>query len=172
MNRNLDTKIDYFQFLASMNSHQLDLIDYSRTTPEQKERIKKIIEDICTRADFDLSKLPDEQLKFFCRTVQINTIRENLDKVTDKVRAYYTLADLSLENKLLANAENYYRQAIMLKPDLAELYNDLAVSIHLQGRLREAVTNYDKALELKPDYPAAQDNRRKALSALNKVRHD
>ena len=57
---------------------------------------KTIVEKYCTRSDFDLSLLPNEQLKFDCRTIQMNAIRSKLDMVTDKVLAYYTLADLAL----------------------------------------------------------------------------
>ena len=42
---------------------------------------------------------------------------------------------------------------------------DVAV-LHLQGKVTEALARYDEALRLKPDYPGAQDNRRKALAQL------
>jgi len=49
-----------------------------------------------------------------------------------------------------------------------EAWNDLGTALAISGRYEEAIANYDKALELKPDYKLAQDGRRIALEKLNR----
>ena len=63
-------------------------------------------------------------------------------------------------------AQACYSEALQFKPEHAELYNDLGVVLHYQGKLDEAVACYDEALRLKPDYPGARNNRGKALAQL------
>jgi len=141
-------------------------VNLSRATPAQRERFFKLVETYCANNKIDYSILPDEQLKRRCRLIQIEGIKNKLGVSTDKALAYYTLGDFYRENKLWVEAETYYSKALQLKPNHAELHNDLAVVLHLQGKLKEAIAHYDEALRLKPDYPGARNNREKALPQL------
>jgi serine/threonine-protein kinase len=55
----------------------------------------------------------------------------------------------------LAEAVVAYEQAIRLKPDYPEAYNDLAHVLYRQDKLPQAVAAYQKAIDLKHDYPDA-----------------
>ena len=46
----------------------------------------------------------------------------------------------------------------MLKPDYAEVYNDMGVALMRTGRAKEAMACYEQALHLKPDYADAYFN--------------
>ena len=48
-------------------------------------------------------------------------------------------------------AEASYRQALSIKPDYAEAYNNLGNALKEQGRLTEAEASYRQALSIKPD---------------------
>lgn len=52
-------------------------------------------------------------------------------------------------------AEKAYRQAIALDPTLPEAWNGLGHSLKKQKRFDESLAAYDKALELRPDFPLA-----------------
>ena len=164
----VDAQIDFAELAFSVHYTSAGTVNLSRATPAQRERFFKLVETYCANNEIDYSILPDEQLKRRCRLIQIEGIKNKLGVSTDKTLAYYTLADLYRENRLLADAEGYYLKALQLKPNHAELHNDLAVVLHLRGKLSEAMSCYDEALRLKPDYPEARDNRRKALSQLRR----
>ena len=50
------------------------------------------------------------------------------------------------------------QQALRLKPDDAEVQNNLAIVLAQQGRLDEAAARFQQALRLRPDYPDAHNN--------------
>ena len=58
----------------------------------------------------------------------------------------------------LDDAEASYRQAIALKPDYAEAYNNLGVTLKELGRLDDAEAGYRQAIALKPGYAEAHYN--------------
>jgi tetratricopeptide (TPR) repeat protein len=58
----------------------------------------------------------------------------------------------------LVEAEARYRQAIAIKPDLAEAYSNLGIALAGQGKLDEAVTTYRRAIGIKPDYAEGYRN--------------
>jgi tetratricopeptide (TPR) repeat protein len=65
-------------------------------------------------------------------------------------------------------AEGSYRQALALRPHLAEAHADLALAQAQQGRLPEAVANLQQALRLRPQYPEAYNNLGVLLSQLGR----
>jgi tetratricopeptide (TPR) repeat protein len=52
-------------------------------------------------------------------------------------------------------AEAAYRQAIALDPKLPEAWNGLGHALKKQKRYPESLAAYDRALELRPDFPLA-----------------
>ena len=63
-----------------------------------------------------------------------------------------------------------YRQAVRLKPDYAEAYNNLGNALKDQGKLEEAIASYQQALRLKPDYAEAHNNLGNALTRSREAR--
>jgi len=57
-----------------------------------------------------------------------------------------------------------YTQAIQLKPDYAEAYNDRGFAFYLIGK-GNAIADYTRAIELRPAYPRAYNNRGVAYMA-------
>ena len=51
-----------------------------------------------------------------------------------------------------------YRQAIGIKPDLAEAHSNLGVALREQGKVDEAVAACRQAIDIKPDYAEAHSN--------------
>jgi tetratricopeptide (TPR) repeat protein len=56
-------------------------------------------------------------------------------------------------------AIEYLNEAIKLKPDLAEAYNNRGNVYVDLGQHQQAITDYNEAIRLKPDYDRAYSNR-------------
>ena len=77
----------------------------------------------------------------------------------------YLTQDKSPKDGILA-----YDQAIRLKPDLVEAYNNRGNAKGALGRHEAAIADHDEAIRLKPDLAVAYSNRGAAKAALG--RHD
>ena len=67
----------------------------------------------------------------------------------------------------LEEAEASYRQAIKLKPNLAQAHNNLGIIMKELGRLEEAFSAFIQAINLKPDFTDAYAN---FAIAIKKIR--
>ncbi len=68
----------------------------------------------------------------------------------------------------LTAAEREFGAAIEIRPDFAEAYNNLGLTLSDLGRKEEAVAAFKKAIELAPEAPEAYNN----LGCLYKVKKD
>jgi tetratricopeptide (TPR) repeat protein len=62
-----------------------------------------------------------------------------------------------------------FRQALALKPDYAEVYNNLGNTLKDQNKLEEAIANYRRALALQPEYSEAHSNLGNVLKHQGKL---
>ena len=58
--------------------------------------------------------------------------------------------------KLLSDALASYDQAISLRPNFAEAFNNRGDVLREMGRIEEARASYDRALALRPDFAEAK----------------
>ncbi len=66
--------------------------------------------------------------------------------------AYFYMGNVYFQKKEMHKAEKYYKKAIDVDPNMADVYNNLAWLYTIQGRnLDEAEALAKKALELKPE---------------------
>lgn len=66
-------------------------------------------------------------------------------------------------------AEIAYREAIKLRPDLPEAWNELGHAIKSQGRYEESIAAYEQALRLRPSYPQALEYLGEAYVLLGRL---
>ena len=66
----------------------------------------------------------------------------------------------------LESAINAYNEAIRLKPDYAEAYNNRGAAKSGLGQHGDAIVDYNKAIRLKPNYVEAYNNRGNAKNHL------
>jgi Flp pilus assembly protein TadD len=59
-------------------------------------------------------------------------------------------------------------QALELRPDYAEAYNNICAAENARGRFAEAADACERALALKPDYPLARNNLAVATAHLQR----
>ena len=79
----------------------------------------------------------------------------------DTAAAYLMRGDAYLEVKDYDHAIADYSQAIRLKPDYAEAYNNRGFAYSLKGKIEmpNAIADYSQAIQLRPDYAIAYNNR-------------
>lgn len=66
--------------------------------------------------------------------------------------------NLALHHNRLIEAEALYQQAIQIKRDIPEAYNNLGTVLKEQGKLDAAKKAFQKALALRPNYASAHSN--------------
>jgi tetratricopeptide (TPR) repeat protein len=71
--------------------------------------------------------------------------------------AYANLGTIYLRKGLLEQALAFFKKSLDAWPDFRQ-YNSIGGVLHRQGKLGEAVVNYEKALQLEPRSPLAQTN--------------
>jgi Flp pilus assembly protein TadD len=64
------------------------------------------------------------------------------------------------------DAESLLKNAVLQYPNDPYLHNHLALALKKQGHLTEAAVEYEKAIELKPDYFIAMNNLAVTLEAM------
>jgi len=73
-------------------------------------------------------------------------------------KAYMTSGAILMQLKDYSNAARMFRAAIRLDRNSPEAFNLLGVALAAQGNLAEAIYNFGRALDLKPDYAPAKKN--------------
>ena len=63
----------------------------------------------------------------------------------------------------------YYQQALALKPDYGDAYNNFGIALDVLGRLDESVATLEKAVRLKPNDASAHYNLGNALQRLGRL---
>ena len=66
-------------------------------------------------------------------------------------------------NRQYTEAIVSYEEAVKIRPDYAEVWNNLGIMLGNLGRHADALATFEKALEIRPEYADAQKNREIAL---------
>ena len=82
--------------------------------------------------------------------------------------AHYNLANILLTEGRPGEAAPHYQQALRLKADYPEAWDNFGTALAQLGRLDEAAAAYREALRLRPDYPRARSNLGVVLRALGR----
>ena len=51
-----------------------------------------------------------------------------------------------------------FQKVVTIKPDYADVYNNMGLALNKKGELDAAITAYEKAISLKPNYAEAYNN--------------
>jgi tetratricopeptide (TPR) repeat protein len=88
----------------------------------------------------------------------IQAYLEVIDQGGAQAEVYHRLALLHDKKGDPATAQTYYREALALAPEAAQVYCDYGYSCYLDGRLPEAEECLRRAIELQPDFARAHNN--------------
>lgn len=72
----------------------------------------------------------------------------------------------SFQIGILEEAIKSYKQALLLKPNYAEVYNNIGVAFKEQGKIEKAIEAFNKCISIKPDHTAANINIGDALKNI------
>ena len=83
-------------------------------------------------------------------------------------RAYFSVGYLLIQQEKPEDAIAAYDEAVRLKRDFAEAYNNRGIAKYALGRHEDAITDYNQAIRLKPDPAKAYINRGNVKYALGR----
>nr|WP_290226605.1 tetratricopeptide repeat protein [Trichocoleus desertorum] len=92
-----------------------------------------------------------------------------LRQQADYFPALHGLGLIAYQSGHIAESIAHYRQAIALKPNVADIYNNLGLALVANGEYAAAVATYQKAIALRSVYPEAYNNLGHALRHQGKV---
>ncbi|UCF43619.1 MAG: tetratricopeptide repeat protein, partial [Planctomycetota bacterium] len=164
-----DAQIDFAAYALSVNAPFRNMVELSKTTPSQKERFFKLLQTYCTNETVEFELFNDEELIERCMSVQIETIENRIDGVSDKALSYYFLADLYRRKGMLNEAVANYSKSLQIKPDNAEAHYNLGYNLTSKGRLDEAIMHFSEALRIKPGFAMAHTELGYALAHQGKL---
>jgi len=96
------------------------------------------------------------------QSMQAQTATPSQDQINALINLYHT--------GQIAKTEQACRELLHAFPQSFFITNVLGVALQEQGKFQEAVTTFNKAIELKPDYAEAYSNRGNALSDLGQLK--
>ena len=77
-------------------------------------------------------------------------LEARLKKNPDDVQALYAIADTYFSMKRFDNAVSYYNRLLKLKPEDADVYNDLGLSLHYLGKSAEGLASLERGIKKNP----------------------
>ena len=126
-----------------------------RLLTEVAEVEKNAEDEIWTDADFQAYLA--ESAKGDC-TEALNRIQSVLERFLDHEIAHFANANALAELDRLDEAITAYQEAIRVRPDYAEAWNNLGVVCGKRGRSAEEFNAYRQAIRIKLDYSKAWHN--------------
>ncbi|MEM8640710.1 MAG: tetratricopeptide repeat protein [Cyanobacteria bacterium P01_G01_bin.54] len=95
-------------------------------------------------------------------------LEEENQTLGEKQRLWFELGNLFTADLAYEEAIAAYDQALHIKPDKDEAWNNRGIALRKLGRYEEAIAAYDQALHIKPDKDEAWNNRGYALDELGR----
>lgn len=165
----VDAQIDLTELALSVYVPFEGIVNLDIATPKQKKEYYELVLSYAAKREMKYDYIYNDELREKCYDVQIEAVKQRIDKQINKAIAYQTLAELYARKKQYDKAEKYCRMTLNFFPNSANLHEDLAFALHLQGRLKDAIIYYDKALKLNPNLTQARENRNLILKKLSQT---
>ncbi len=140
-----------------------------------EERVKKLLQDKTHLAQLKNTQKREKELLLRVAQLEEENRKLAVKKQSTKLKKEYqqalqglTAVGLFYKSKSLWNGDKYtdpekaieyLNQAIRLKPDLVDFYNNRGLAYDNLGQHKRAIEDYNKAIRLQPDYASAYNNR-------------
>ena len=116
---------------------------------------------------------PQETIKYLISLYnkgQFLSVFQQAKTLTEKYPKSFMIWNIlgvsSFQIGILEEAIKSYKQALLLKPNYAEVYNNIGVAFKEQGKIEKAIEAFNKCISIKPDHTAANINIGDALKNI------
>ncbi|MGA2261409.1 MAG: tetratricopeptide repeat protein, partial [Acidobacteriota bacterium] len=154
---------DHFQYLASLPVIALAAAALSRLAEHWNLPTKPAAAVLALALGGPLAFLTWNQSRQYADAETL--YRTTIDLNPSCWMAHSNLGMLKV-NSTLDEGVAHFKEALRLKPDLAETHSNLGYALQRMGKLKEAVTEYREAVRLKPDLAEAHNNLGNVLQKL------
>jgi tetratricopeptide (TPR) repeat protein len=137
--------------------------------PTTPELLEQEFSRILLEGDYEkyLTLTPEEWIK---KALDIQELlEENHQTPSARASLLFELGNLLAAAKEYEAAISSYDQALKIKPELHQAWNNRGNALDDLGRIEEAISSYDQALKIKPDKHEAWYNRGIALRNLGRI---
>lgn len=125
-----------------------DLSQWGKLESMALETIQKFPNDTTAKNLFGLSQKKESRTDYYKRIAKTNPTPEN----------YLTLSLECYNNSDYYGCIDACNQALKLKPDYADAYNNICSAYNSLGEYKKAIEAGEKAIAIKPDYQLAKNN--------------
>ncbi len=134
--------------------------------PMEPEVVEEKSRLILLQGDYEkyLTLTPQERVEKILEFQEL--LAEKHQNQTDKADLLFELGNLLVAGKEYEGAIASYDEALEIKPDSHEAWNNQGSALGKLEKYEEAIASYDRALEIKPDSHEAWNNRGSALDDL------
>jgi tetratricopeptide (TPR) repeat protein len=158
---------DHFQYLASLPVIALAAAALSRLAEQWHLPTKSAATVLVLVLGGTLAFLTWNQSSQYASAETL--YRTTIDRNPSCWMAHSNLGMLKI-NSSLDEAVAHFKEALRLKPDLAEAHTNLGNALQRMGRLKEAVAEYRESVRLKPDVAEAHNNLGNVLPKLGQFK--
>ena len=113
---------------------------------------------------------PHDQQQLLINLYSQGKLQQLLDRAKDLLEQFpHSIVLNNICGAVYAGLKQYgaaidsYKQALKIKPDFPEAYNNMGIALKNKGNLDAAIHSYEQALKIKPDYADAYYNMGNAL---------
>jgi Tfp pilus assembly protein PilF len=151
LNNNLDEVINVIAYDQSVRL-PFRQIDLTGATPAQRARFFKMVEDYCAKNVVEYSDMTNNEARQRCLSVQISTLKNNIDRLPDKAASYFILAHFYRNKGDLREAAVNYSKSLESNPVNASAHEGLATFYCSAGMIQKCIAEYRAAIQLGPNW--------------------
>ena len=150
MEIDVDLQVDFAAYALSVFNPFRNMVDLALANPSQRERFFDLMGGYCAVNEVDYAIFTDNGILQRCASIQIDTLRKNIDRLPDRSASLSYLGNLYALTGRVAEAIACFKEVLQIDPSSPASHNNLGVAYAKLGNVEEAVRHFAQALELDP----------------------
>lgn len=156
--KSVDSQIDFAEYKLSVFSPFSGMVDLSQAGPSQRDRYTALMDRYCAENEIDYAAFTDNDLKQRCASIQIDAIKDKIDRLPNQAASLPYLGYLYILQGRPSEAIPYYRKALRIAPHSASAHSNLGAAFLSEGNAVEAIGHFTEATGLDPQNPETHFN--------------